>query len=270
MIENPIKALAAAGRPIINGWLSLGSAFAAEIQAELGFDSLTADMQHGLCDYRDAVATFQAIRASGIAPLTRVPWLEPGIVMKSLDAGALGVICPMINNRAQAETLVSYMRYPPLGMRSFGPTRALVSAGADYASKANDSVVCLAMVETAEAFENLQEIVTTRGLDGIYIGPSDLAIGLTNGRLGPGFDRRETELVDATKRILEAAKNAGILAGLHCGSPAYAAEAIGWGFDLVTLTSDARILADGASERLAEIRALLGEEQEAKATASGY
>ena len=258
MIANPVRELTSQGKPVINGWLSLGSAFAAEIQAELGFDSLTADMQHGLLDYRDAVSTFMAIRASGVAPLARVPWLEPGIVMKTLDAGALGVICPMINSREQAETLVSYVRYPPHGVRSFGPTRALVSAGADYASRSNETVVCLAMVETAEAYENLQDIVTTPGLDGIYIGPSDLAIGLTNGRLGPGFDRREPELLDATKRILEAAKGADILAGLHCGSAEYAAEAVGWGFDLVTLSSDARLLADGAAARVSEIRSILG------------
>ena len=257
MIANPVRTLAEEGKPVINGWLALGSAFAAEIQAGLGFDSLTADMQHGIMDYRDALAIFQSIRASGVAPLARVPWLEPGIVMKSLDAGALGIICPMINNRSQAETLVSYVRYPPRGVRSFGPTRALVSAGADYAAKANDEVICLAMVETAEAYENLQDIVTTPGLDGVYVGPSDLALGLTDGRLGPGFDRREPELVAATKRILEASKRAGILAGLHCGSPEYAAEAVSWGFDLVTLVSDAQLLAQGGAARIAAVRSIL-------------
>ncbi len=257
MIANPVKTLTSQGKPVINGWLALGSAFAAEIQAGLGFDSLTADMQHGLMDYRDALATFQAIRASGVAPLARVPWLEPGIVMRTLDAGALGIICPMINNRSQAETLVSYIRYPPRGVRSYGPTRALVSAGADYAAKANDEVICLAMVETAEAYENLEDIVTTPGLDGVYVGPSDLALGLTDGRLGPGFDRREPELVEATKRILKVSKQAGILTGLHCGSPEYAAEAISWGFDLVTLVSDGQLLAEGTKARMAKVRSIL-------------
>ncbi len=273
MIANPVKELTSQGKPVINGWLSLGSAFAAEIQAELGFDSLTADMQHGLMDYRDALATFQAIRASGVAPLARVPWLEPGIVMKTLDAGALGVICPMINNRAQAEALVSYVRYPPGGVRSFGPTRALVSGGADYASKSNDAVVCLAMVETAEACQNLEDIVTTPGLDGIYIGPADLALGLTGGRSGPGFDWQEPELLEAIKRILNAAKHAGILAGLHCGSAEYAAGAVGWGFDLVTLSSDARLLADGAAARVSAIRSILGGKgagRTAQGESSGY
>ncbi len=258
MIVNSIKTLCSQGRPVINGWLSLGNAFAAEIQAGLGFDSLTADMQHGLLDYKDALAVFQAIRASDVAPLARVPWLEPGIVMKTLDAGALGIICPMINNREQAEELVSYVRYPPLGVRSFGPTRALISSGADYFARANTEVVCFAMVETAEAYANLEEIVTTPGLDGVYIGPADLAIGMTDGRLGPGFDRREPELLDAIKAILSAAKKAEILAGLHCGTAEYAAEAIEWGFDLVTLSTDARLLAEAASQRISQIRKILG------------
>ena len=187
MIENRIRTNRESGEPVINGWLSTGSAFAAEVLAEQEFDSLTVDMQHGLSDIGDAIAVFQAIRASGVTPLTRVPWLEPGIIMKSLDMGALGIICPMINNREQAERLVSYMRYPPDGTRSFGPTRALISAGSDYSSEANRQVLCLAMVETREGYQNIDEIVNTPGLDGIYIGPSDLTLGLTDGRLPPAW-----------------------------------------------------------------------------------
>ena len=273
MISNPIRQLTSSGKPVINGWLSLGSTFAAELQAGLGFDSLTADMQHGLLDYRDALAAFTAIRASGTAPIARVPWLEPGIIMKTLDAGALGVICPMVNNRSQAETLVSYVRYPPDGMRSFGPTRAMISTGANYVEESNNNIFCLAMVETAEAYENLAEIVSTPGLDGIYIGPSDLSLGLSNGAMGVGFDRYEPEILDPIKRILDGAKGAGIIAGLHCGSAEYAADAVGWGFDLVTISSDAKLLADGASQTLTRIRSLLGEGETSKSAAgktSGY
>ena len=257
MIENAVRTNHEAGRPTINGWLSMGSAFAAEVLAEQGFDSLTVDMQHGMNDIRDAVAILQAIRASGVAPLARVPWLEPGIIMKSLDAGALGVICPMINNREQAERFVSYVRYPPGGVRSFGPTRALISAGADYYAHANNQVMCLAMVETMEGYQKIDEIVSTPGLDGVYIGPADLTIGITNGRLQPGFDREEEEMVTAIKRILDASTKAGILAGLHCGSPEYATKAIGWGFGLVTVSSDARLLAAFAKDRIERIRELL-------------
>ncbi len=269
MIENRIRTSQQAGKPVINGWLSMGNAFAAEVLAEQGFDSLTVDMQHGLNELGNAVAMFQAIRASGVVPVARVPWLEPGIVMKALDVGALAIICPMINNREQAERFVSYMRYPPGGVRSFGPTRAAISAGPDYAREANRQVMSLAMIETLEAYDNIDDIVTTPGLDGIYIGPADLTIGLTNGRLAPGFDREEEELVAAIRRILDAAKQAGLVAGLHCGAPEYAAKAIGWGFDLVTVSTDARLLAEIAARKVARVRALVsGNDEETTDTAT--
>ena len=272
MIENRVRTNHESGEPVINGWLSTGSAFAAEVLAEQGFDSLTVDMQHGLSDIGDVTAVFQAIRASGVTPLTRVPWLEPGIIMKSLDMGALGIICPMINDREQAERLVSYMRYPPDGIRSSGPTRALISAGSDYSSEANSQVLCLAMVETLEGYQNIDEIVNTPGLDGIYIGPSDLTLGLTNGRLPHGTDREEEEIVTAIKHILEVTSDAGRLAALHCDSPEYAAKAIGWGFGMVTIVSDARLLATAAYERVSKTRALVsgGAADMPKASAGSY
>ena len=257
MIENRVRRNFEAGRPVINCWLSLGNAFAAEILAEQGFDSLTVDMQHGMNDIKDTISVFQATRASGATLLARVPWLEPGIIMKTLDVGALGVICPMISNREQAERFVSYMRYPPDGVRSFGPTRALISAGADYASNANREVMSLAMVETLEGYEKIDEIVSTPGLDGIYIGPADLTIGLTNGRLPPGLDREEDEMIAAIKHILDASTKAGILAGLHCGAPEYAARAIEWGFGLVTISTDTRLLAAVGRECVARTRELI-------------
>ena len=196
--------------------------------------------------------------AGGAVPLVRVPWLDAGPIMKALDAGAFGVICPMINNRRQAERLASYVRYPPGGTRSFGPTRALLSAGADYPRHANREILCLAMIETAEAMENLEDIVSTPGIDGVYIGPSDLALGLGNGRLAPHFDREEEEMVAAIRAILAAAHGAGIRAALHCGTPEYAARAVGWGFNMVTVSSDVRLLSAAASDSVNRTRELIG------------
>ncbi len=258
MIKNGVKSLWNQNKPTLNGWLSIGNTFSAEIMAAQGYDSLTVDLQHGAVDYSGALPMLQAMRASGVTPLARVPWLEPGVIMKVLDAGAYGVICPMVNSRAEAEQLVSYMRYPPKGTRSFGPTRVNFSAGANYAGEANDEILCLAMIETAEAMANLEDIVSTPGLDGVYIGPADLTLGLSNGSLPPGFDREEPEMVEAIRKILAAAKNAGIRAALHCGSPAYAAKAIGWGFDMTTLANDVRLLAAAASESVGQTRELLG------------
>jgi 4-hydroxy-2-oxoheptanedioate aldolase len=258
MKVNTLKQKWQRGEAALNGWLSIGNGFAAEVMAAQGFDSITIDMQHGVIDYAQCVSMLQSMTAYDVTPMVRVPWLDPGAIMKALDAGAYGIICPMINNRKEAETLVSYMRYPPHGTRSFGPTRITYSAGADYAATANEQVLCLAMIETAEAMSNLEEIVSTPGLDGVYIGPADLSIGVTNGRLAPGLDRQEDEMITNIKRILEAAKSAGINACLHCGSPEYAAQAIGWGFHLCTLGSDARLLAQAASDCVGKARELSG------------
>ena len=254
MIANPVKALWAEGKAAVNGWLSIGSPFSAEIMASAGYDSLTVDLQHGALDYHAALGMLQAMRASGVAPMARVPWLDPGAIMKVLDAGAYGVICPMVNSREETERLVSYLRYPPRGTRSFGPTRVNVSAGPTYGAEADDLVIGLAMIETREAFERVEEIAATPGLDGLYIGPADLTLGLTGRTYRTGFDREEPEILDAIHRIRDVAHKAGIRAALHTGSAAYAAKAIGWGFDLVTVSNDVRLLAGAAEASVAEVR----------------
>lgn len=258
MIPNKILKQWTAGEAAINGWLSIGCPFTAEIMAAQGYDSITIDLQHGLVGYEMATTMLQAMRASAVTPLVRVPWLDPTWIMKALDAGAYGVICPMVNTRADAERLVSYVRYPPEGTRSFGPTRANFSAGANYGREADREIICLAMIETAEAYANLEDIVATPGLDGVYIGPADLTLGLTGREYPPGFDREEPELVDAITKILEVAHNGSIRACLHNGSPAYAAKAIGWGFDLVTVSNDVRLLTDAARSTVEATRRLAG------------
>lgn len=259
MIANKLKPLWNDGGAALNGWLSIGNPFSAEIMAEAGYDSLTIDIQHGALDYTAALPMLQAIRASGVVPMVRVPWLDPGDVMKALDAGAYGIICPMVNTAEDAARLVSYCRYPPHGSRSFGPTRVNFAAGPGYAAEANDQIVAFAMIETAEAVENVAEIAATPGLDGLYIGPADLTLGVTNGRLAPGFDREEPDMIAVIRHILKTAKDAGIHACLHCGTPDYAARAIGWGFDLVTISNDVRHLAGASSASVARTRELLGD-----------
>lgn len=255
MIKNGVKELWAAGKPALNGWLSIGNSFTAEIMAAQDFDSITVDIQHGALDYSNALPMFQAMRASGKTLLARVPWNEPGIIMKALDAGAYGIICPMINNRAEAEHFVSCTRYPPRGTRSFGPTRVNFAAGANYPAEANDQMLAIAMIETADGVANAAEIVTTPGLDAIYIGPSDLTLGYTQGRLPAGQDREEEEMITVIHSLLKTAHDAGIKACIHTASPAYAARAIGWGFDLATVATDVKCLADAAAASIAECKA---------------
>ena len=153
----------AAGKPAVNGWCSIPSTVTAEMMSLNDFDSLTIDLQHGLVDYQTALTMLQAMNASGITPLARVPWNEPGIIMKLLDAGALGIICPMVNTPEEAQQFVSTMRYAPNGSRSSGPTRAAMIHGANYHFEADDALVSLAMVETVEALENVEKIAATEG-----------------------------------------------------------------------------------------------------------
>ncbi|ANL51030.1 pyruvate/phosphoenolpyruvate kinase family protein (plasmid) [Rhizobium phaseoli] len=260
MKPNKLKKIWDDGRCALNGWLSIPNALSAEIMAEQGYDSIGIDLQHGIVDYQAAVGMLQAMRASDVVPLMRVPWLDPADIMKALDAGSYGVICPMVNTRKEAEQLVSYVRYPPSGVRSFGPSRALISAGGNYLHEADNEIVCFAMIETAEALANLEEIVSTPGLDGVYIGPADLTIGLTGKKYPPGFDREEPEIIEAIERILRASHDAGIKAALHCGTPGYAAKAARWGFDLVTVSNDIRHLAGAAAASVNAFRSLVTEE----------
>lgn len=258
-----------AGFPTVNGWCSIGSTVTAEIMAAQGYDSLTIDMQHGALDYSAALPMLQTMRASGATLLVRVPWRDAASTMKALDAGAMGVICPMINNRAEAEEFVSYTRYPPDGQRSFGPTRASV-AMPGYGIDANNHVLALAMIETADGMRNLEDIASTPGLDGIYVGPADLTLGTQKGRLQPGLDREEAEMISLIKQVAEVCRQHNIAAGIHCGSAAYAARAISWGYKMTTVSGDARLLASAASNTVSEWRNLTKQEREINENASLY
>lgn len=261
-MAHPLKKKWQAGQATINGWCSIGSSFAAEIIASQDFDSVTVDVQHGALSYTDALPMIQAIQGKGITALARVPWREPGIVMKMLDAGAMGIICPMINNAGEAAEFASFVRYPPLGQRSYGPTRAAFGLPGYNVTDANADVLAFAMIETADGVANLEEIAATPGIDGLYVGPADLTLGVTNGRLAPGFDRTEDEMVDVIKRIVEVAKKNGIATALHCGTPDYAVQATKWGYDMVTVSGDARLLAQAACDVVERFRKLTGSQPE--------
>ena len=155
MRKNKVKEMMKAGKPVINGWLQIPSTVSAEVMAHQGWDSLTIDMQHGLVDYTNALPMLQTISTTDVTPLARVNWNEPGQIMKILDAGCYGIICPMVSNKEEAERFVQACMYPPHGYRSFGPVRGLIYGGSDYAKHANDEMLKLAMIETKESLENL-------------------------------------------------------------------------------------------------------------------
>jgi 4-hydroxy-2-oxoheptanedioate aldolase len=252
MRSNRLRTIWQSGGAVVNGWLAIPNSFSAETMAHQGWDSLTIDLQHGVVDYQTMVPMLQAISTTDTVPVVRVPWLEPGILMKSLDAGAYGVICPMVNTREDAQKLVAYTHYAPRGTRSFGPVRALLYGGADYPQHANDTIVTFAMIETAAALENLDDILSVEGLDAIYIGPSDLSLALG---CTPTFDDLDPKAAEAVEHVLARAKAHGVVAGIHNGSPEAARRRIAKGFQFVTIGSDARLMAAGAQSVLARMRA---------------
>ena len=253
MRANNLRDLWAAGKPAINGWCSLPGGFSAELMATMGWDAVTLDTQHGLIGYAEMLAMLQAISTTSVTPLVRVSWNQPGEIMRALDAGAYGIICPMINDAAECAAFVQACRYPPDGFRSSGPTRAAVYGGADYHAKANGQILTLAMIETAQGLANVEAIVATPGLDGVYIGPSDLSLAMGG---PPGQDSTAPGLLAAFDKILAACKAAGVRIGVHTNSPGYSQTMLDRGFDLVTVGSDTRYLSSGRREA-SEMRAWL-------------
>lgn len=248
---NRVRELWQAGKPVINSWLGVPSSFSAEVMAHAGWDSLVVDMQHGMIDYQMMVTMLQGISTTETVPLVRVPWNDPAHIQKALDAGAYGIVCPMINNRAEAEKFVGSMRYAPLGYRSSGPIRASLYGGADYHAKANDIVVAFGMIETVEAMNNLDAILSTPGLDAVYVGPSDLSISMG---YNPGGDKPDEWMMTALKKVVDACKRHKVHPGLHCGAPAYALKAIEMGFRFVTVGGDTRFVTMGAQAAVQEMR----------------
>ncbi|MBP0446146.1 2,4-dihydroxyhept-2-ene-1,7-dioic acid aldolase [Roseomonas sp. SSH11] len=252
-MANKLRDAWKAGRKTVNGWLSIPSAFSAEVMAQLGMESMTVDLQHGVHDYLSAVASFQAMQAHGPTPMARLPWNEPGIAGKLLDAGAQGLICPMVNTRAQAEAFVAACRYPPMGARSNGPIRAgLYGEPGSYFQTANDDILCLPMIETREALDNLDAILDVPGVDGIYIGPTDLQISL--GILPPIMERQDQAILDIYARLIRACHERGKFIGLHCTTGAYVKQMHEMGFDYATLGSDLTNMVMGARAQLAAAR----------------
>lgn len=246
-----LKSHFAAGGTAVNGWCALPSPVTAEIMGRAGFDMVTVDLQHGLIDYQLALTMLQVLQGLPALVLARVPWNEPGIVMKCLDAGFSGLICPMINTADDARRLVEAARYAPLGGRSFGPTRANLVHGPAYARTANDRILLLAMIETREALENLSAILAVEGIDGIYVGPSDL--GLSMGH-EPTLEPTAPEVLEAIAAILARARGAGRLAGIHTGSPAMVRSMLDRGFHFASLLTDARLFISALSRSLGEVR----------------
>jgi 4-hydroxy-2-oxoheptanedioate aldolase len=249
MKKNGIKEAWNNGQTIINGWSSIANTFNAEIMAASGFDSITIDMQHGLVGYQKVVEMLQAISGYNITPMVRVPWNDPSMVMRCLDAGAYGIICPMVNTKEECEKFVTSCRYPPKGNRSFGPIRARIYGGDDYFHHANETLLNFAMIETSEAVDNLDKILSVDELDAVYIGPSDLAVTMG---YAPGTYQKEVE--DCLIYIVETCKSKNIKTGIHCPDGKTVKERFDMGYDLGTISADAALLTQASKREIADAK----------------
>ena len=251
MRENRTLKIWRGGGQTIGCWLSMANTWSAESLARLGFDWVCVDMQHGLIDYSDLTHMLPAISNGDATPIVRVPWNEPYEIMKALDAGAYGVVVPMVNNREEALRAAEACRYPPRGNRSFGPVRAAMYGGQGYAAQANDQIACMVMIETEDGVANLDEILSTPGVDGAYIGPSDLALALG---MAPRGDNDDPKHAATVQQILDACKRHGVAAGIHTSSLEYTQRYLEQGFNMITLGSDGGWLMAGAARELAAAR----------------
>jgi 4-hydroxy-2-oxoheptanedioate aldolase len=256
-MANKLKARLKDGKVGLNAWSLLPSTYAAEFLVQGGWDSVTFDLQHGLHDYASAVACIQACQSYPATPLVRVPWGEPGILGKVLDAGAWGVIIPMINTAEEAQALVKACYYPPMGMRSNGPVRAAAYGTlSPYQSIANDEILILPQIETREAVRNLESILDVPGVSGVYVGPSDLAFSFG---LPPALDREEPEIFEIYRNLIEQTRKRGLVAGIQNMSPAYGARMAEMGFQIITVASDGVFLGKGSRDVVVATRKLIGE-----------
>ena len=254
MRANKIKQMWKEGKPVTLGWLSIANSFSAEVMARQGFDALCIDLQHGANTMGDLIPMLQAVSQTDTTPVVRVPWNDPATIMKALDYGAYAIIVPLVSTAEEAAKAVAACRYPPTGMRSSGPLRALHYGGADYLAKADDEIVVMAMIETKEGLANLDAICATPGLDAVYIGPADLSFALG---LAPRGDNPDPLHMATCDQIREAAHRHGKKAAMHCMSAAFAAGAIKRGFDLVMLTSDLNCMLAGAKKQLDDLKSAI-------------
>ncbi|MFC4295965.1 HpcH/HpaI aldolase/citrate lyase family protein [Novosphingobium tardum] len=239
MRPNALRRLKAEDKPIVNAWLSIGAAYAAEAIAHQGFDAATIDCQHGMIGFDTAIAMLQAVSSTPAIPLVRPSGLNAAEIMRFLDAGSYGIICPMISTAEDAARLVAACRYPPAGDRSFGPARGMLYGGADYLDHANDEILVLAMIETRQGLANLDAILAVEGLDGIYVGPNDLGLALGHRPLN---EPESGPVAEAIELVRARTDEVGLISGIFCSNGEAASMRIAQGFDLVTPGNDAALL----------------------------
>jgi 4-hydroxy-2-oxoheptanedioate aldolase len=252
---NTVKRLLLEGKPAVGTWLGLGSPLAAEWMAHQGFDWLNIEQEHGAIDIALTQSLLQAISTTDVIPLIRIPWKHPAYAKRALDAGAYGLFVPSVNTREEAEEMVGAMRYPPAGFRGLGGTRRVLYGGSDYVTHANDEIMVILMIETAEGVRNAEEILSVPGVDACFVGPNDLAASLG---LEPTLDPDFPEYEEAIAKVMRACKKYGVAPGMHTPSAERCGDRIEQGWLLNAINSDGGFMAQAAAATVKTLRQRIG------------
>jgi len=245
---NPLRPRLERSEVLIGGWCTLPTPFAAELVGRSGVDYAVVDMQHGLAGYSDLIAMLQAIELTGTVPMVRIPFGDYGLAQRALDGGAMGVVVPMVNDPGLAEAAVRACRYPPAGERSYGPIRSRLLLGTDT-DWANEQVLCLVQIETRAALASLDDILQVPGIDGVYVGPSDLA--LTHG-IPPGTPSDEVD--GLLSLIAQACRRHGKIPAIHALSGSDGHQKLALGYQMCSIGSDSTWLHAGYREQVDRAR----------------
>jgi 4-hydroxy-2-oxoheptanedioate aldolase len=252
MRANKVKQLWKAGKPAVGSWMNLGSPLCAEIMGHLGFDWIAVDAEHGAVGIETIAHMFLALGTSDTVPMIRVSGNDPDVIARVLDAGAYGIIVPMVNSREDAEKAVQACRYPPLGSRSMGFGRVDQYAGKDYKAHANEEIALVVQIEHIDAVKNIEAILSVPGIDGLFIGPADLAASMgIPVVLGDNPDPRHQE---AIRTIVAAAKAHAIPAGIHVATAEDVNRRIREGFQFIALGTDVFFMTGAARAALGQVK----------------
>lgn len=237
-------------QPILGGWCVIPSGFAAEILAR-SFDWICIDTQHGLAGQAEMVSMLQSVAIRGTPTLVRVPWNDPGAIMRALDAGAHGVVVPMVNSASEARQAVSACRYAPAGNRSWGPSRNALYDPQLGPAEIDERIACVVMVETSAGIDAVDEIASVDGVDAVFVGPSDLAVSIG---VSPGSAATDPKHLELTGKVAAACQRHGRVAGIMCDSAAVAISRYESGYRMLALRSDARLLQSACESITQDVR----------------
>ncbi len=250
---NPVKQTLRAGKPSFGTWLSLGDLFATRILARAGFEWLTLDLEHSAIDWSQAAMIFAAVADAGCVPLARVPQGSHDYIKRVLDAGAWGIVVPMVNTVEQARVAIAAAKYPPVGNRSLGGgmhSMNFDTSPGDYFARANDEILVVLQTESPQGVANADEIYALPGVDAIFVGPVDLR---ANMRRPDGSEATDAEFEEMLQRVIDAGRRTGTPTGMHVMEPAAALARAEQGMRFIAIGSELRMMTERAQEILNQV-----------------